>query len=241
MKKILHSLLAISLLLLTIGCNKAVYVLSYPEQPTEFFDEEIPPQKTFEIGGKTIDLTYKYSKKYGIFQSDCYFANVDKRYHFDENGNVISIRDNDLFPAIENIESLSEEEIKEAVISLLSNTFDLSVYDTFAFHNNTAYYLRWEISDKTISFDVTVDQTGKIDYISITDQCPDEEPLRIDDKTRDRLLKSAIQKEIKDDFTFEIRSAKQTFDENGNNAMQYAVAVTDQNGFGRGIFIYLIH
>ena len=242
MKKILLSLLTVSLLLLTVGCNQAVYVLSVPEQPTEFFDEKIPAQKTLEIGGKTINLTYKHSKKNGIFRSDCYFANIDKRYYFDENGNPTLISDDELFPAIENIENLSEEQIKETTLSILSDTFDFSVYDTFTFKKNpnNACYLQWEVSDKAISLIVIIDQTGKIDHISITNRCPDEEPIAIDDKTRDRLLKNAIRKDVKGDFTFEIRSAKQTFDDQGRNAICYTVSVTDQDGFSKGIFVYII-
>lgn len=238
MKKFFVLLLACLLFLSAAGCGKAFYVLSYPEQSTEFFDEKVPSQKTYEIGGKTLDLTYKYSKKYGIFQTDCYFANVDKRYHFDENGNITFIRDNDLFPVIENIENLSEEQIKDAVISRLSGIFDFSVYDTFTFHENISYYLNWEVSDKAVSFAVTVDQTGKIHYISITDRCSDEEPLKIDGKTRDRLLKSAIQKEVKEDFTFKILSEKQTLDARGRNAVSYVVSVTDKKGFSLGVYAY---
>lgn len=240
MKKFLFSLLALSLLLLTLGCNKAVYILSVPAQPTVFFDHEIPSEKTFEINGKTIALTYKHSKKDGIFRTDCYFTTGDERYHFDENGNLTYISDNDLFHEIENIENLSEEQIKDAVISRLSDTFDFSLYDTFTFHHNLFYGLRWEVANKMISLDVTIDQTGKIDIITIQNRCPDEEPIEIDDKTRDRLLKSAIRKEVKEDFTFKILSEMQTYDDHGRNAISYFVSVKDKNGFSLGVYVYII-
>ncbi len=239
-EKILFSLLTFALILLTFGCNKAVYVLSVPKQPTEFFDKNIPSEKTFDIGGKTISLVYKHSKKVGVFQYDSYFTQDNKSYRFDQDGNLTFISDNELFPAVENIENLSEEQIKDAVISRLSDIFDFSVYDTFTFHKNLAHGLRWEVSDKMISLEVMVDQTGEIDYISIQNCCPDEKPLIIDDKTRDKLLKRAIAKDVKGDFTFEIVSEKQTFDDQGRNAISYVVSVTDKAGFSHGVFIYLI-
>lgn len=240
MKKCFISLLALTLILLSCGCEKVLYVLSVPEQPTEYFDHQIPSEKTFEIEGKTIALTYKYSQKNGVFHHDCYFANTDKRYHFDENGNLTFIRDNEIFPAIENIETLSKEQIKEAVIARLSDTFDFSAYDTFTFQNDTVCYLRWSVSGKDISLSVTIDQMGRIAVINQTHRCPEETPIRISEKTRDSLLKSAIQKEVKGDFTFKILSETQTYSPSGKNAMSYAVSVTDGKGFSRGVFLFYI-
>lgn len=120
--------------------------------------------------------------------------------------NISCFRNMKPYPCIQNIQSLSDEAIREAVEQQLNNFVDFSLYNTFSvqkYHPNgdLITQLCWGLKKDllcNVELTVDIDEDGFITDYSKTDACPEDlDGSFMPPEQRKKLLEKGICKELK--------------------------------------------
>lgn len=159
-------------------------------------------------------------------------------------GEVIFFLNVEPFPAIENMDTLSDDELKAAVEQQLGDLADFSQYNVFEvkrpIYNNgyTDISLSWQVKRDilcNISIAVTISENGVINTFSKIDSCPDgTAESYIPKDERIKLLEAEICSHLGvksiDGVNYEILSEMLIY-YHSKNCISYSVKITDELGF----------
>lgn len=148
------------------------------------------------------------------------------------------------YPAIENIDQLSDDEIKSVVEQLTAELADYSIYNEFTIYRPSStggskkYRLHWQVKREilcNIGVEIYITSSGVIERFSKTDNCPDDRNgSLLPDDERDRLLEEKICEHLDvksmGDYTYEIVLEELTYYKN-QPAVVYGVLIIDSQGF----------
>ncbi|MBQ9848443.1 MAG: hypothetical protein IJO64_05240 [Clostridia bacterium] len=228
----------------------------------EFVSETTTKERIFKIGQSTYRMQYLSSQKsgftgevierYGILEPDGTTDHILQDIYIDaKTEEIILFHNINPYPAIENIEKMSDSEIKETVELLLSDLADFSQYNHFELkrlngHPLYAYSLKWQVKREifcNISVRVYITSDGSIDSFDKEDACPtDIERSLVSDAERNQLIEDKLKEELGDE-TF-ARSEYEIFSEtltyyNNEPAVIYSVEIIG-NGFSQ-VKVLVIH
>ena len=215
---------------------------------TEYLSEH--ELQTIRIGSKDLPVQYEYSQRsstdgemrheYAVLG----FSDVGSHcITLNDDGQWIQLIGIEPFDTIENISSLSEQELRGTVERMMENRIDFSVYNRFELrhtHSGNDYILKWYVERDAIcniSFTVWIDSDGNIDYATLTDACPESftEPF-LPDFLQEHLTRKAL-KDRAEKRGYEYDVAEFTIDDEvltlsyGKRAINYSVSVTTTDGW----------
>lgn len=228
------------------GCRLTSYASKVLPEEDETYTRSGAEDKNYEINGQTYACIYDHSVR-NVFtgrEEDHYSIGNTASAVFDaETGELMEFMGIAPFAAIENIEALSDDQIKAAVEERIGDIADLSQYNACSVNrDNTlgtlmSVSVKWYLErDIEIARSLTVILSGHGDLYVLrkTDACPKgNKSIDIDDETRFGLIKSAVEAEsglaVKD---AEVKSAVLTVCE-GKPALLISADVSFENGAGR--------
>lgn len=152
------------------------------------------------------------------------------------------------FEKIENVDSLTEEELRAAVEELLGDLIDSSIYNAFSVTDDLGYNLLWSVNRDVpcnIYLRIAINEEGYIEKFAKGEFCAEDfsEPF-LKESERDSLIMQALKERyaqkgavIEPDH-FEIYSEMLTCD-GANNAMHYWVIVYNKQGFSEMLQVVL--
>lgn len=259
----LSLILAVMVAACCFGCTSTTY-------DCRVWDDEIQEhvylpeaeRDTITIGTKEFQVTYENSSEMidGRMYHDYSVAVSD--YELPENpvhqpeitllddGTLYSFSNIYPFEKIENVDSLTEEELRVTVENLLGGFVDFSVYNEFTVPgtNRRSYDLVWSVTRDipcNIYLHIAINEEGYIEEFFRAEFCADDfsKPF-IKEKKRDRLIMQALEENYSKKGTgiepdhFEIHSEILTCD-GTNNAIHYWVIVYDERGFSEMLQVVL--
>lgn len=257
-------LLCGAMVLTCTGCeNKSAYAAKVITND-QFADDSV--QGAFDTGITTIsvgDFTYnvKWEKSVRSNLNDelyDYYEVVDNQNKLlpgtidvdPKTGEVLFFSQITPFSRIENIASLSDEELRSAAEQLLGGLADFSQYNTFEvarpIYNNgfTDTCLSWNVKrDILCNINVTVyiSEDGLINCFSKTDACPDGTAESfVPNEERIKLLETEICRYLGvksiNSVNYEILFEKLSLSHN-ESCIYYTVKITDEAGFSELIVL----
>ncbi len=211
MKKLLI-ILTICILVLAFGaCGSDSYKCEVIRNNFEVLSEDSVSEKksTVSIGNISYDVQYD-SSTISELNNETYdiYKVVDENNNMTEKMIEINSRTNEIvcfsgitpYSKIENIELLSDYELKVAVEQTIGDTVDFSVYNTFTVERydselNT-YHLVWQLKREmlcNVKLDLYITAEGFIEKYSKTDACPNSLTRSfVSNSERDTLLENSI-------------------------------------------------
>ncbi len=253
------ALLCAAILLTCTGCKGTNTYAAKVVTNEAFADDDVEGAVATGITTITIgDSTYnvKWSKSVRYKPTDelyDYYEVIDSEDNFlpgtirldPKTGEVISFSNVEPYPAIENMDTLSDDELKAAAEQLLGDLADFSRYNFFEvtrplgiIGTNTDTTLRWQVKRDilcNISVDITIKEDGTIKSFSKTNACLDgTAESYIPKDERIKLLEAEIchylgVKSI-DNVNYEICSEQLSMSHN-ESCIFYMVEITDEAGF----------
>ena len=255
--------MSISLIFSLCSCTLNTYACEVIESESEeFVSETTTKERIFKIGQSTYRMQYLSSQKsgftgevierYGILEPDGTTDHILQDIYIDaKTEEIILFHNINPYPAIENIEKMSDSEIKETVELLLSDLADFSQYNHFELkrlQNNPSrtYHLKWQVKREimcNINVNVYITAEGLIKIFYKTDACPTNISKSIvNDAERDELIEKKLKEELgKEAFArseYEIFSETLTY-YNNEPAVIYSVEIIE-NGFSQ-VKVLVIH
>ncbi len=207
MKKWLIGCLIFTLILSIIGCNHTNSAYSCEIMEPNLHEQEqtitsAPPQD-FKIGQSTFTVqlsskaesvdTHERYDVYAVVDASDTPVNKTIRVHT-ETGKMVGFYGIRPYDKIENIENLSDEELKTIVEQTMGDAVDFSAYNTFRVMRPVSpsgqYCLCWQVKEeifRDIRVDIHITSDGHIQSFSQTNNCPDDLTvpfLPIEERTR---------------------------------------------------------
>ena len=238
--------------LLFLFCDFSPYTCVYRLEEREKFDlsDEGEKLSAVTLGDKELGLEYDYStlREDGVYIDHYQIADSD-RGEIEVRSDTSTIQSAwyvDAYGSFGDAAEMTDEELLQAVKSILSEDFDFSAYDATAVQrwgSGSGAYLTWSSSTSFKKMTVQVDGSGMIMSIYVSDVDPEDVPvLGISDQERDRLLLWFARRELDfglfADVNIEIRSASPTVYK-GKPAMSYACKFTNESGFGPYLLVLI--
>lgn len=253
-------ILSVIMILSLVGCARGAYICDVVENESADFvaGKSRSEDYVIRIGEATFDTQYISSKKsnltneiydvYGIVEGDpCV---IRRRISVDaKTGEVVGFSNISPYPQIDNIDKLSDAELKEIVESLMGELADFAQYNEFKadrpHSSDSVYYLLWQVKREAlcnIKVEVYITASGSITSFYKADACPDEltKPF-VNDTERDRLIEERIKAhpgiDSVEDTVYEIQSEVLTYYNNAP-AIIYDVKIVE-DGFAQVICLVI--
>ena len=252
--------MSISLIFSLCSCTLNTYACEVIESKSEeFVSKTTTKERTFKIGHSTYNAEYLTStiSEFTNEVIDTYEMSNESELIVPEikinskTSEIISFTNINPYSAIENIEKMSDNEIKETVEGMMSDLVDFSQYNHFELkrlQNNPSrtYHLKWQVKREimcNINVNVYITAEGLIKIFYKTDACPTNISKSIvNDAERDELIEKKLKEELgKEAFArseYEIFSETLTY-YNNEPAVIYSVEIIG-NGFSQ-VKVLVIH
>ena len=160
---------------------------------------------------------------------------------------IVLFSDINPYPNIENIDDLSDDELKSVVEQLIGDAVDFSQYNVFKVNRpaafNSEYSLWWQVKRElmcNIGLNIVISKDGAINFFSKTDACPSNLSRSfISEGERDKLLEDEICRYLcvksLEDIEYEIISETLTYFHNESSIM-YTVEIV-RGGFSQVVIL----
>ena len=234
------------------SCALKVYACEVIENESiEFVSEKDNSNNhIIQIGQSTYDAQYYSSQKstltneiFDIYEIVEESSDLIKSYiRIDsESGRIIGFSNINPYPNIDNIDEMSDAELKETVELMMWNLADFTQYNEFKVKrpqsSNSHYYLVWQVKREAlcnINVQIHITAEGAIKDFSIIDACPPNLTKSfISNAERDKLIQKRIKKHLAvyslEGITYEIYSEILSYYHN-TQAIIYQVTIVE-NGF----------
>ncbi|HBL83475.1 MAG: hypothetical protein A2Y17_04045 [Clostridiales bacterium GWF2_38_85] len=252
--KLSFTFLMLAICINYMGCTSSLYTCEIIDssQENDFFNNNTDKLSSVEINGKIYNLVYKKSRLSELTNEKIDHYSITAGTGLEESSEpLISIdsEHNDIlfylgitpYPAIDEIEKLSDEELKNAVEELMSDEIDFAKYNDFsAFYPGSIRncILTWQVKyDYTLNVKliVYINSEGLIYCVQKIDSCREGvvAPFLSNDE-RDTLISKKLHEKLKIDaneiINFTIESELLTLNR-GKDAVDYTVKATTEDGF----------
>ena len=258
LQSITLTLLSLLFVLSLSSCTLNIYDCEVlKSESLDFIDEKnYTDNYVIKIGQSTFNARYISSKKsnltnetfdiYGIVEESSDI--IRKRIRVNsKTGVIVGFSNINPYPNIDNIDKLSDDELRETVELMMDGLADFKQYNEFEIKrphsSNSVYYLKWQVKRDllcNIKTEIYITTDGSITSFDRTDACPSDLTTSFVNNTkRDELIKKKIKAYLGVDsvkaVTYEVQEEVLTYYDNVP-AIIYNVKVVE-NGFEQTMYL----
>ena len=258
LQSITLTLLSLLFVLSLSSCTLNIYDCEVlKSESLDFIDEKnYTDNYVIKIGQSTFNARYISSKKsnltnetfdiYGIVEESSDI--IKKRIRVNsKTGVIVGFSNINPYPNIDNIDKLSDAELRETVELMMDGLADFKQYNEFEIKrphsSNSVYYLKWQVKRDllcNIKTEIYITTDGSITSFDRTDACPSDLTTSFVNNTkRDELIKKKIKAYWGVDsvkaVTYEVQEEVLTYYDNVP-AIIYNVKVVE-NGFEQTMYL----